>query len=349
MNIQEFKKVYPFLRKHKVTPFLWGNEGVGKTQIVGQIAKSLDTGLVHLYLATQDVGDLIGLLKHNPDGSVSHSKPSWFPTQGNGIIFLDEANRCHPDVMQAMFSFITRGMLHEHVLPQGWTIIAAGNYDNEDFNVTSTSDAAWLSRFCHIDFQPTTEEFVLYAENKEAYDVAGFIRENADCLERANKKDNLNFITPDRRAWLEMVSPLDNEDEIENEKFELFKGCVGQAAASSYMTYKKKKEKAVSAGQIINNYEKVRETILTLSNPENVRLDMITKTCNELIARIKTDDEFLKDETKLNNVFQFVLDIPRESSLTFINEIVKTTSVNKGLILNNKNFSNRMKVRILEK
>lgn len=346
MNIKEFKKVYPFLRKHKITPFLWGNEGKGKTQVIGQIAKQLDIGLVHLYLATQDVGDLIGLLKHNPDGSVSHSKPNWFPTHGKGIIFLDEANRCHPDVMQAMFSFITRGMLHEHVLPEGWTIVAAGNYDNEDFNVTNSSDAAWLSRFCHIDFHPTTEEFVLYAESKEAFELAGFIRENPGSLERECKKDNLNFITPDRRAWLEMVFPLDIETEIENERFELYKGCVGMAAASSFMTYKKKKEKAVSASQIINQYDKVRETILTLSNPENVRLDSITKTCNELMAKINENDEFLKDETKLNNLFQFMLDIPRESSLTFIDELSKITSSNKGLIFNNKNFANRMRTKI---
>jgi hypothetical protein len=345
MNIQEFKKIFPILRKHKIVPFLHGNQGIGKTQVVKQCAKEYDLQFIHLHLATQEVGDLVGLLIKNEDGTVKHARPEWFPTDGQGVIFLDELNRAHPEVLQAMFSFITEGTMHQHKLPSGWNIVAAGNYQNNEFTTTDMSDAAWLSRFCHIDFKPTTEEFILYAEDSEAFDIAGFIRENGDCLERKAKENNIDFITPDRRAWLTMIAPLDNEKSIDNERYELYIGCVGQSAAASYLTYKNKKEKAISGTQVLNQYEKVRETILLYSQNKNSRLDMITKTTNEILTRLKNNSETFKDEKQMCNLKEYLLDIPKESMLTFIDEVSKMSCVEKSLFLNDKEFSKRLKER----
>jgi MoxR-like ATPase len=159
MNIQDFKKYLPTLLKNNIVPFTWGNQGIGKTQSIAQVAAQAGIGFVHLHLATQEVGDLVGLLMIQADGTVKHARPEWFPTEGEGIIFLDELNRAHPDVIQAMFSFITSKTIHTHKLPDGWKIVAAGNYQSDQFNVTDTSDAAWMSRFCHIELQPTVQEF----------------------------------------------------------------------------------------------------------------------------------------------------------------------------------------------
>lgn len=349
MNIKEFKTVFPVLRKHKIVPFLWGNQGIGKTQVVKQCAKQQGLNFIHLHLATQEVGDLVGLLKHDADGTVSHARPEWFPTSGEGVIFLDELNRAHPETLQAMFSFITEGTMHRHKLPEGWSIVAAGNYQNNEFNTTDMSDAAWYSRFCHIDFQPTKEEFIIYAEEKEAFEVAGFIRENGDCLEREVKMNNLTFIAPDRRAWLTMISPLENEESIENERYELYKGCVGESAAAAFMTYKKKKEKAVSAKQVLFQYDKVKEIIKLNSNPKNSRLDTITKTANEVLSRLIDDENLLNDEKVMNNLFEFLTDIPRESTLTFLNSLKDVSNQNKSIIMNSEKFAKKLKNRILEK
>src|ERR1019366_7781561 len=119
MNFTEIKKTIPVLLRNRVVPFLWGAQGVGKTQGVRQIAEEMGGGFVHLNLATQEVGDLVGLLVHNSDGTVKHARPEWFPIEGKGIVFLDECNRASPDGLQAMFPFITEGTIHTHRLGSG--------------------------------------------------------------------------------------------------------------------------------------------------------------------------------------------------------------------------------------
>ena len=346
MNIKEFKRIFPVLRKHKIVPFLWGNQGIGKTQVIKQLAKEHNLGFVHLHLATQEVGDLIGLLTKSEDGSVYHSRPEWFPTGGTGVIFLDEINRAHPEVMQAMFSFITEGTLHRHKLPEGWNIVAAGNYQNNEFNVTDSSDSAWLSRFCHIDFKPTTDEFIMYAEDQNAFDIAGFIREDGNMLEKRSNKTELPNITPDRRAWMTMIAPLESEMYIDEERYELYKGCIGDAAASAFLTYKNKREKAVSARQILGQYDKVRDVILSYSLSKNSRLDMITKTVNEVVEVLSQKPETFKETEKMSNLKQFILDIPKESMLAFVNDVTKLTCVEKQLFLNDRAFAVALKDRI---
>ncbi len=55
MNIKQLKESLPLLLKHNVVPFIWGHQGVGKTQSIAQVAKAAKVGFIHLHLATQEV------------------------------------------------------------------------------------------------------------------------------------------------------------------------------------------------------------------------------------------------------------------------------------------------------
>ena len=262
MNFTELKASLPILMRNNVVPFIWGAQGVGKTQGVKQVVKELGGGFVHLHLATQEVGDLVGLLIHNPDGTVRHARPSWFPTEGEGVVYLDELNRATPDVLQALFSFITDGTIHTHKLPPGWRVVAAGNYQTNAFSVTDTSDSAWMSRFCHLDFIPTAEEFVVYAEEQEAYSIADFIREQPEMLEIKQKERlNVSMITPDRRAWLDMIGRLEKESGLENVRYEVYSGIVGATSAASFLTHKKKASTRLRGADVLNNFSEVKGRI----------------------------------------------------------------------------------------
>jgi len=229
MNIHQFKSALPHLLRNKIVPFLWGSQGVGKTQSVSQYAAENGLELVVLHTATQEVGDLIGLLMRDGD-TVRHARPDWFPTSGKGIIFLDELNRAPTDVIQALFSFVISGKLHTHQLPEGWSVVAAGNYANERFTVTDTSDAAWLSRFCHLDFAPSTEEWTIYADNRGLEDVADFIRQQPNMLEFIDKtarRLDTSFVVPDRRAWADGVGKLEMYGQVLAELYyEVYSGLV---------------------------------------------------------------------------------------------------------------------------
>lgn len=337
MNISELKRSLPVLLKNKVTAFLWGAQGVGKTQVVQQIAQEGDYGFRHLHLATQEVGDLVGLLVVDSDGTVRHARPEWFPTEGKGIIFLDELNRAHPDVLQAMFSFITSGTIHRHTLPEGWRIVAAGNYQSSMFNVTDTSDAAWMSRFCHIDFNPTAEEFIMYVESRGMFDIADFIRDMPDMLEVKQKERlNMSMITPDRRAWADLLGKLDFEADIEQERYEIYSGLVGTAAASAYLTSKKKSLDKIRGRDILNMYDKVRARVLKVSDPKSTRFDLLEAAFKEI--SLFYDKETLTLD-QMNNFKEFMLDVPLELNLRIVNQISESSWKQKNEILNSPDFA----------
>lgn len=321
MNINQVKKVLPVLLNNNIAPFLWGSQGVGKTSCIEQYCAENDLGLVHLYTATQEVGDLIGLLvKNDLDGTAYHTRPTWFPTEGKGIIFLDELNRAPNDVIQSLFSFILSGKLHTHQLPKGWKVVAAGNYNNDRFTVTDTSDAAFLSRFCQLDFTPSVEEWTVYAQNSHMDDIAAFITEQPSMLElsqaQAGRLD-LSFVVPDRRSWCS-VGRLENDPNMPEElRFEVYQGLIGTAAAAAFSSWKNKKEKAITLKDITQRYNsKVRTRVKDIvGTGTEVRFDLLNQPIDELLVRLENTPDFLTGDKYLANIEQYLLDIPRELAM----------------------------------
>lgn len=342
MNIQDFKKALPILLKNNIVPFIWGNQGIGKTQSVGQVAKDAGLGFVHLHLATQEVGDLVGLLINNGDGTVSHARPEWFPTEGSGIIFLDELNRAHPDVIQAMFSFITSKTIHRHRLPDGWKIVAAGNYQSDQFNVTDTSDAAWMSRFCHVELQPTVAEFTTFAEHKGFDSVSGFITDHNACLEMLPKESSKLFVAPDRRSWIEMIGPLEREDLPELIRFELYSGIVGQPAAVSFQAWKRTAEKAIKLSDILKDYGKVRSRVMEANKAgKDTRFDLLSGPIDELAHKLTVNPDMLTTG-HVANLHEFLLDIPLELLSKTAKKLAELQFDNKDALLNCKEFGSKL-------
>lgn len=349
MNIQGIKQLLPFLLKNNIVPFFWGSQGIGKTQTVKQYCKENDLDVRVLMCATQEVGDLIGLLVKDDNGGVYHARPNWFPTEGKGIIFLDELNRAPNDVLQAMFQFILEGRLHTHVLPTGWKIVAAGNYNSDRFTTTDTSDAAWMSRFCHIDFTPTIEEFITYAESRGMDDVAGFIREQPNMLELAKKDGgslDTSFIVPDRRAFIEGIGKLELETDFPEElKYEVYSGLIGTASAAAFLTWKSNQEKALTLNDILKGYKKTaRNKIQKMlkENSENVRFDLLNQPIDELLTKLDANPNLLTAANYLDNLKLYLLDIPRELSMkAFVAFGKKKNFFGRNEMLNDPEYVNK--------
>jgi len=344
MNISEIKRAMPILLKHRIVPFFHGSQGAGKTSTVEQYGAENGLKVITLMTATQDVGDLIGLLVKDDKGGVYHAKPNWFPTSGKGIIFLDELNRAPNDVLQAMFQFILKGVLHTHVLPEGWFIVAAGNYNSEKFTTTDTSDAAWMSRFCHIDFKPTVEEFLMFAENKGLHKIASFIRAQPAMLEESSKDIgtlDTSFIKPDRRAAISVGLLSEDEDMPKDLEYEIYSGLIGVPAAAAFISYNANSEKSISISQILTKYKgSLRERVKKASSStESMRMDLLNQPVDELIAKLEQNPKLLTSSGALDNLKLYLVDIPRELSMKAFVSFGKIKSFHgKNELLNDKEY-----------
>jgi hypothetical protein len=347
MNIKGVKHVLPILMRNNIVPYLHGRHGLGKTQVVKQVAETLGIGFVPLYLSTQEVGDLIGLLDKKGDGTVYHTRPEWFPTEGSGIIFLDEINRAHPDVLQAMLPFALDKTLHKHKLPPGWSIVCAGNYQSNSYTTTDMSDSALNSRFCHLDFLPTAEEFIMYVEEKGHDNIAAFIRDHSNMLEEAVKSEfDTGKLKPNRRAWCDFVAPLEREVDLEDYRHEVYTGIVGSAAASAFLVHKKTQEAALDINKILKNYKTVRPRVLEVAGDrQEVRLDYLNSPLEELLVRIENKPDFLKEEW-IPNIKQFLLDIPMELAVKAFKRMGEAKFNHKKLIVDDVDFCKKVSKKI---
>lgn len=317
MNLTTLQETLPTLIKCRVPSFLWGAQGIGKTSVVLEVAKDIGYRLVHIHLATQEVGDLIGLLKHNADGTVSHSRPEWFPTTGKCIIFLDEFNQCkNTEVISAMFPFILSGKLHQHQLPPDCYVMAAGNYETTSFDVASmTQNTALMSRFCHLDIVPEPAEWLRYAD-KKGIDKAiiSFIGNHNDMLMAPTEHFSYDFIKFEPRTYAEFLDPVKKQQQsLSVSAFkEIVLGLIGTVAGTKFISHLEEQEKVIDADNVLNQYSRYRQQVIGISTTQaDLRLDQLNYLVDQIMDAL-VEPKFVLSPQAFDNLMLFLNDIPRE-------------------------------------
>lgn len=340
MNVTQAKRIIPILLRKKVVPYLAGAHGIGKTEVTAQIVKQMGLKLVVLHMATQEVGDLIGL-PQIVNGKTSHARPEWMLEEEGVVYFLDELDRAHPDVLQAMFSFIREQKIFHHQLPPNCYIIAARNYNNDQYQQTGFTDAAWGSRFCHLDFEPTLEELTSYFDTLEGGEgVADFLRRNPDmAFEKPKSRIDKAAIGPDPRSYGGMIIPLESEA-LGDMQFEVYEGIVGTTAASRFMTDKVKQESVIGYKNILKDYAKVRDKVLAATTEKEKRFDLISQATDELLHHLPGKT---LTPRQMQNFKAYILDVPLEMVLKVVNTLTDTLWAQKAQILMDPEFVDQVK------
>lgn len=217
--------------------FLWGPPGIGKSQVVAQVGEQLGMEINDVRAVLLDPIDLRGLPHINEDRQADWSIPAFLPKQGEGILFLDELNAAPPLVQAACYQLILDRRLGEYVLPDGWTVVAAGNREN-DRAVTYRMPSALANRFVHFDFDVDVDDWLDWATaNALPPELISFIRFRPALLHDFDPKRNEKaFPTP--RSW-EFVARIISAAESERLEFNLIAGAVGQGAALELEGYLK--------------------------------------------------------------------------------------------------------------
>src|ERR1700722_18655202 len=106
--------------------YLWGPPGVGKSSIVAQAAKALSLRLVDVRATLLDPVDLRGVPRIT--GTVTQwCPPIFLPTDGAGVLFLDELAQAPPLVQSACLQLVLDRRIGEYELPPDWVVVASSN------------------------------------------------------------------------------------------------------------------------------------------------------------------------------------------------------------------------------
>jgi hypothetical protein len=324
MKVPEAKVFIKALVEHQVplTPCLVGAMGIGKSQIVAQVAKELGIQLIDLRLAQMETGDLVGI-PYLKGTKTFWGQPGWWPEEGTkGVLLLDEINRAPNDVRQAIFQLILpdhegQRKLHTHVLPKGWAVIAAMNPDNGEYQV-ETLDKAMVRRFIMLTVTPDVESWLLWAKGKKVEGqeepkvdsaITAFIGANKNVL---NLVENFELdVKPSSDAWT-MLSLLRTMNVIPYEaEFEIMAGIVGREPATAFRKWLDANYKRpVSGEEVLNKYDDILERL------EQQRNDEWYATKLDLLTHLATNKDLNKKQTE--NLKRFIKDAPVDIQAAFV-------------------------------
>lgn len=315
------------------TPHLIGHHGLGKSSVVYQWAKENGYKVSERRLGQMaDAGDLIGLqefIRDAKSGLPTHTKhvlPDWFPREPKTIVFLDEVNRSHKDLLQAVFELVYDKSLAGVKLPEDCHVVAASNPATDDYSVLDFSDSAFQDRFVHIMFTPTKDEWLSYGRAKGfAPSVVDFIAEFPQMLENSELQSfDLSFVKPSRRSW-EAISLLEFQPLDESLRLELTMGIVGMEAAQTYRTFKQTYAKTIKVEEVLADYDKVRPDVLKLkAKDRNDLFGILTQEIKDYLDKRESTTE-----QEGMNIFSLAEDLPTEHMFALMKAIQNTSGFKK--------------------
>ena len=233
MKPSAIRATLPHLIKEQQPVFLWGPPGVGKSDVVAQVAQDMKFELRDVRLSLLDPIDLKGF----PTIDTVKKQMKWLPadflpTKGKGLLFLDEMNSAPQSVQAAAYQLVLNRKIGDYELPVGWSIMAAGNRAG-DRSVVHAQPAALANRFMHLDFEVSTDDWNIWAMGNEIHDdLRAFIQFRPNLLHCFDAATNPRaFPTP--RSW-SFVNKVYKKNMSHDMEFELIKGTVGDGAAAEF-------------------------------------------------------------------------------------------------------------------
>lgn len=274
-----------------VNPMFTGDAGLGKSQIVQQwVAKQRERnpnfGFVDLRIAYLEAPDLIGFPETAKDANgtsrTMHRLPEFWPTEGEGLIFLEEPNRGTTGVMNCLMQLLTDRKVHNYQLPKGWMIAAAVNPDSSEYDV-NTMDAALKDRFEEFEVEYDALTFMEFMEAKSWHEPIQRFVGNGVWVYKTPKEigQNGKYISP--RTWSK-VNAAERASLGENRMLHRLTVCgiLGKDIGNEYHSYCFDQAPVVAA-DLIKDKKKAMKRLTEHCAQDTYRGDMIPVTVESII------------------------------------------------------------------
>ena len=292
----------------KLPAFIWGPPGIGKSSIVKDIAQKNGLEFIDLRLSLLDPTDLKGI----PFFDSEHKKgvwasPSFLPhdTNSKGILFLDEINSAPPAVQASAYQLVLDRKVGEYELPKGWSIIAAGNREN-DRGVVYRMPPPLANRFVHLEMEVDIDEWKKWAYSNNIEDILiAYLSYSPQSLFRFEPDNNQKaFATPRSWSYVDKIfkSPLPKELYIDS-----IASAVGEEEAVNLVSF-------IQVAKDLPNIEEILKGNYS-QTPNDAKL--LTVLITGIVSRLKRD---YSDEA-LNNAIDYSMTLPSEFAVMMIKEL----------------------------
>lgn len=216
LNPKDAGKLLDFCYDTRSNVFLWGPPGIGKTDIVRQLAARQGSSYVALHLTLLEPVDLRGM----PVVNEERTAVNWVPMgelpsdpDSVGVIHLDELNTADPSVMAAAMQFCLDRRIGNYTLPEGWRIVACGNRMS-DGAAARRMPTALADRFSHATVETSVDEWSEWAlDNGVSEALVAFLNYRKDLLHVFSSSRTVNT-TP--RGWVDVDKAMKPDPRFDN-------------------------------------------------------------------------------------------------------------------------------------
>lgn len=333
LSFKETRKLLDSIQKTRLVPCLIGHTGIGKTELVKQFCNDKGWDLITLHVAQLEPADFMGLPKATKEGTTQFCRPDWLPTEEASnskgtVIFLDEVNRGHEDIRQALYQLLTDKRLHNYKVPNNCYIIAAANPSN-DYEVYEF-DKALINRFAWIKIKPTPSETCKYLGSKYGSNaLLSWVNSDRSVLDvgESFNIDNMKF----SGRSLENAIMLYNEIKGESRAFirKSLMTIIPSEKAAAFMSYLEESE-TLSYKDILEGNKAEHLDKMIADN----RMDVLSNLVSGLAQYYNSIDKVKKAE--LSRVLAFFNKLPSlEHLVTFNNNL---ENFKQHILYNNEEY-----------
>lgn len=390
-NFAETTRALPvFFKAKNIVPLIWGHTGIGKTELVEEYAAANNMDCIVIHVAQLEPSDFVGLYKIDEDNRTSNCPPNWLPYKtadgkegrklevkngkdlknvmqtlcqehsgvinpNGGIVFLDEVNRGHEDIRQALYQFLSRKKIHTYQLPANYYIVAAANpgsgsggYEVYDF------DPALINRFAHVRFKPEAPEVFKYLTGKHGVNpIVEWLKTDQNLLDLGDDDFSIDGMKLSSRMTEEAIlifKAVENEDKVFQRK--MLETLMQPEKVQSFLSFNEEL-KHCTWQEVLQGKKKERVKELVKTN----RLDVLSTLVNYLGDVFKdyeigtTEREEIprdKEAECIKNLCGFLAEVSDELKCTFVDMFDRTRFMDKKAILHHPDFKAVMKEALVK-
>jgi AAA domain (dynein-related subfamily) len=293
---------------------LWGPPGVGKSQIIAEIAAKHGAPIIDIRLSQMEPTDLRGIPFRKGD-RVEWSVPAMLPDADRhgpaGILFLDEINSAPPTVSAAAYQLILDRRLGEYVIPDGWAIFAAGNRQG-DRGVTYAMPAPLANRFTHYELETNLDDWIDWAHAMDIDPrIIAFLRFRPDLLFDFDPAHN-PVAFPSPRSWEYAHRALLKFGDTPDLLSDALQACVGGAAG-------------VELGAFIENMENLPDIDAIIQGREEQvpdGIDLQYGVAAALVRKARLEKDNAGAAAVLGNILRYAKRFPqREMGVMLVTDL----------------------------